>query len=91
MISGVMTLLVLPILDLSARPRSRWLPNGPIRFLTVARRLEIELTSDRADGKWTWRAAGAKQPKGILDGALLPEGVGVGDVVRLRLTQPLMD
>ena len=78
MISGVLG-LALP----SLRPGMR-IPNCPIRFLTVARRLEIELTSNRADGKWTWRAAGAKQPKGILDGALLPEGVGVGDVLRVE-------
>lgn len=50
----------------------------------MARRLEIELTSNRSDGKWTWRAAGAKQPKGTLDGALLPEGTGVGDVVKVE-------
>ena len=50
----------------------------------MARRLEIELTSNRADGKWTWRAAGARQPKGILDGGLIPEGVGVGDVLRVE-------
>ena len=47
----------------------------------MARRLDIELTSDRGDGQWTWRAAGAKQPKGTLDGSLVPSGVGVGDVV----------
>lgn len=45
-------------------------------------RLEIELTSQRPDGSWTWRAAGAKQPKGELDGAILPEGASVGDVLR---------
>ena len=78
MISGVLS-LALPTL----RPGMR-IPNCPIRFLTVARRLEIELTSNRADGKWTWRAAGAKQPKGILDGELLPEGVAVGDVLRVE-------
>ena len=78
MISGVLG-LALP----SLHPGMR-IPNCPIRFLTVARRLEIELTSNRADGKWTWRAAGAKQPKGILDGVLLPEGVGVGDVLRVE-------
>ncbi len=50
----------------------------------MARRLEIELTSNRSDGKWTWRAAGAKQPKGTLDGALLPEGTEVGDVVKVE-------
>ena len=50
----------------------------------MARRLEIELTSNRPDGKWTWRAAGARQPKGTLDGALLPEGAVVGDVVKVE-------
>jgi hypothetical protein len=50
----------------------------------VARRLDIELTSTRDDGTWTWRAAGAKVPKGVLDGALIPDGVGIGDVVRVE-------
>lgn len=45
-------------------------------------RIEIELTSSRPDGAWTWRAAGARQPKGALDGSLLYEGASVGDVVR---------
>ncbi len=48
----------------------------------MSRRLEIELTSERPDGSWTWRAAGAKQPKGEMDGALLPGGAKVGDVLR---------
>jgi hypothetical protein len=48
----------------------------------MPRRIEVELTSERADGTWTWRAAGAKQPKGDLDGALLYSGAKVGDVVR---------
>ena len=48
----------------------------------MSRRLEIELTSERPDGTWTWRAAGAKLPKGDLDGALLPGGAKVGDVLR---------
>jgi hypothetical protein len=48
----------------------------------MARRIEVELTSTRDDGTWTWRAAGAKQPKGVLDAALLYEGARVGDVVR---------
>ncbi|MDQ3385543.1 MAG: hypothetical protein M3503_05955, partial [Actinomycetota bacterium] len=48
----------------------------------MSRRIEIELTSARADGSWTWRAAGAKQPKGALDGAVLAEGAKVGDVLR---------
>src|SRR4051794_38582326 len=48
----------------------------------MSRRIDIELTSARDDGTWTWRAAGAKQPKGFLDGKLLYEGAKTGDVVR---------
>ena len=50
----------------------------------MARRLDIELTSTRDDGTWTWRAAGAKKPKGELDGSLVPDGVAVGDVVKVE-------
>lgn len=45
-------------------------------------RIALELTSERPDGSWTWRAAGAREPKGVVDGKLLPPGCGVGDVVR---------
>jgi hypothetical protein len=48
----------------------------------VARRIDIELTSKRSESEWTWRAAGAKQPKGILQSSVLYEGAKVGDVVR---------
>jgi hypothetical protein len=48
----------------------------------VARRIEIELTSARPDGTWTWRAAGAREPKGVLEGRLLYEGAKAGDVVK---------
>jgi hypothetical protein len=48
----------------------------------VPRRIEIELTSARPDGTWTWRAAGAREPKGVLDGGLLHEGAKAGDVLR---------
>jgi hypothetical protein len=48
----------------------------------MPRRIEVELTSQRDDGTWTWRAAGARQPKGTLDGSLLFDGAKVGDVVR---------
>ena len=48
----------------------------------MSRRIEIELTSSRPDGSWTWRAAGAKLPKGDLDGSLLFDGAKAGDVVR---------
>lgn len=48
----------------------------------MPRRIELELTSERPDGTWTWRAAGAREPKGELEGAILPSGVKVGDVLR---------
>jgi hypothetical protein len=51
----------------------------------MSRRIEIELTSDRGDGTWTWRAAGARQPKGVLRGDLLPAGAKVGDVLRAEI------
>lgn len=51
---------------------------------SVARRLDIELTSDRGDGRWTWRAAGAKMPKGVVEGSLLPSGSLVGDIVKVE-------
>ena len=51
-------------------------------FGAVARRIEIELTSAWPDGTWTWRAAGALNPRGSLDAALLYGGAKAGDVVR---------
>lgn len=45
-------------------------------------RIDIELTSSRPDGTWTWRAAGARQPKGVLEGAVLYQGAKVGDVLK---------
>src|SRR5437899_114957 len=48
----------------------------------MSRRIELELTSERPDGTWTWRAAGAREPRGELDGAVLPSGAKVGDVLR---------
>ena len=49
----------------------------------MARRIEIELTSSRDDGSWTWRAAGAREPKGVLPGSLLGQGAKVGDVLKV--------
>jgi hypothetical protein len=48
----------------------------------MSRRIDIELTSQSSDGSWTWRAAGAKQPKGVVEGALVPAGEAVGAVLR---------
>src|SRR5215470_2630818 len=50
----------------------------------MSRRLEVELTSQRDDGSWTWRAAGARQPKGDVAAALVPDGTKVGDVVKVE-------
>lgn len=48
----------------------------------MGRRIDIELTSRRDDGIWTWRVPGARQPRGEVDGALVPDGSKVGDVLR---------
>ncbi|WP_419925627.1 hypothetical protein [Candidatus Poriferisocius sp.] len=45
----------------------------------MSRRIEIELTSQRPDGSWTWRAAGAREPKGELSSDLIAFSAGVGD------------
>lgn len=50
----------------------------------MSHRLEVKLTSRRADGTWTWRAAGARQPKGLLAEGLLPADASVGDVLRVE-------
>jgi hypothetical protein len=51
----------------------------------MSRRIDIELTSSRDDGSWTWRAAGAREPRGTLDNALVPGGAQVGDVLRAEI------
>lgn len=48
----------------------------------MSRRIDIELTSQTGDGSWTWRAAGARQPKGTVEAALVPSGETVGAVLR---------
>ena len=50
----------------------------------MSRRLDIELTSAREDGTWTWRAAGAKVPKGVVVATLLPEQSKIGDVLKIE-------
>ncbi len=59
---------------------------GRLAFLTMPR-MEIELTSTREDGEWTWRAAGARQPKGSVQAGLVPNGSAVGDVLRVEFEQ----
>ncbi len=55
----------------------------------MAHRIEVELTSQTGDSTWTWRAAGAKQPRGTVDAALIPEGSGVGSVLRAEVETTL--
>lgn len=51
-------------------------------------RMDIELTSARPDGTWTWRKAGARQPKGELDGTLLSDA-SVGDQLSVEYANTL--
>jgi hypothetical protein len=55
----------------------------------MSRRIDIELTSALADGSWTWRAAGARKPNGVVDGSILPSGSAVGDVLKVEVEQML--
>jgi hypothetical protein len=51
----------------------------------MATRIDIELTSRQDEGKtFTWRAAGARQPKGAAEASLFPEGADVGDEFRVE-------
>jgi hypothetical protein len=51
----------------------------------MSRHIDIELTSQTGDGAWTWRAAGARQPKGTVEAALVPPGEAVGAVLRAEV------
>ncbi|MGO9558197.1 MAG: hypothetical protein ACLPQS_12090 [Acidimicrobiales bacterium] len=51
----------------------------------MANRMEIELTSARDDEMFTWRAAGARQPRGLVPTSLLPPRSKVGDVLRAEV------
>ena len=55
----------------------------------MSRRIEIELTSKREDGTWTWRAAGAREPKGIVVDSLVPAGSSPKDVLRAEVESDL--
>ncbi len=50
----------------------------------MPRKIEIELTSQRNDGYWTWRALGAREPKGLLANAMLAFDAKVGDLLTLE-------
>lgn len=50
----------------------------------MSRRIDIQLTSSRDDGTWSWHAAGAKAPKGVVAASLLPTSVRTGDVFKVE-------
>jgi hypothetical protein len=50
----------------------------------VSRRIDIELTSVLPDGGFTWRAAGAKAPKGMIAAGVLPSSHRVGEVLKVE-------
>jgi hypothetical protein len=50
----------------------------------MSRRLDIELTSNRNDGTWTWRAAGAKSPKGVVREEILGTDLRVGRIFKVE-------
>ena len=52
----------------------------------MSRRIEIEITSLNGDLA-TWRAAGAKLPKGVLQASLVPGGALIGHVYRADIEQ----
>ena len=54
------------------------------RMAPMSRRIEIELTSVKDDETWTWRAVGAREPKGVIAASLLPEGAAVGQELRVE-------
>ncbi|MBV8463760.1 MAG: hypothetical protein JO368_10725, partial [Acidimicrobiales bacterium] len=55
----------------------------------MAHRMEVELTSKSGDESWTWRAAGAKQPRGTVDAGLVPPDAAVGMVLRAEVEATL--
>ncbi|HEY5266836.1 MAG TPA: hypothetical protein VIJ40_08495 [Acidimicrobiales bacterium] len=52
----------------------------------MSRRIEIEITSLNGEVA-TWRAAGAKLPKGVLQTSLIPGGPVIGNVYRADIEQ----
>ncbi|MGH9083345.1 MAG: hypothetical protein ACRDY3_09685 [Acidimicrobiales bacterium] len=55
----------------------------------MPRRVDIELTSRTEDDTFTWRAAGARHPRGTVAAGMVPEGSAVGDVVRAEVESGL--
>ncbi len=55
----------------------------------MPRRIDIELTSSRPDGSWTWRASGAREPRGVIDSSILPGDPKVGDEFKVEVEQEI--
>ena len=55
----------------------------------MATKLEIELTSQLDSDSWTWRAAGARSPKGTVATKLLYEGAKIGDITKAEVQMGL--
>src|SRR4051812_26323688 len=62
-------------------PLRRRMPQ-PVPWRTMSRRIDIELTSAPPDGSSTGRAAGAREPRGVLDGTLVPADARMGAVFK---------
>jgi len=55
----------------------------------MGHRIEVELTSQSDETTWTWRAAGAKLPRGTVSAELVPPGTSVGTVLRAEVETTL--
>jgi hypothetical protein len=55
----------------------------------MANRIDIQLTSRLADDQWSWHAAGAREPRGVVSIALVPDGAKEGDVLRAEVERSL--
>jgi hypothetical protein len=55
----------------------------------MGHRIEVELTSRTDESTWTWRAAGAKLPRGTVSAELVPAGTAVGSVLRAEVEMTL--
>jgi hypothetical protein len=60
-----------------------------VPLITMPRRIDIELTSSRPDGSWTWRASGAREPRGIVDSSILPGQPKIGDEFKVEVEQEI--
>ena len=55
----------------------------------MANRIDIQLTSRLADDLWSWRAAGAREPKGTVATSIVPAGAKEGDVLRAEIERSI--